>query len=205
MSAPKISRPCAVLVEGLHVQQFVTALTKVMGRPDTFEAFDFGGINELGGYVRTFVKTPGFGRLDGLVIVRDNEDAPAKAQSKVRAALQAAGLAAPERPGKVAGKRPRVGYELLPGPGREGCLETLCLDAAKGDSDMACVEDFMECLNKVKKGRKGNRDKARAQAFLATRDRPGLPMGQAALAGLWPLNSQAFLRMKNLLNSVAGS
>lgn len=60
---------------------------------------------------------------------------------------------------------------------------------------MPCVQSFMTCLTQAEiplPDTPAQRDKARLQAFLASRQKPGLRLGEAAEKGDLPFNLPAF-------------
>ena len=94
---------------------------------------------------------------------------------------------------------------ILPDYNSKGMLEDVCLDAIEKDNDPAipCVEDFFECLNH--KGLKSkNISKAKVQAFLASREKPGFSIGVAAKRDYWPIND-AFNDIEKFLRQLCKS
>jgi hypothetical protein len=81
-------------------------------------------------------------------------------------------------------------------------LETLLLETVADDPVMPCLEAYFECVEQHTGSQPGNRFKARVQAFLASRSRPGLLLGQAASAGYWRLESQALVHVKHFLQAL---
>lgn len=116
-------------------------------------------------------------------------------------ALRDASLPEPQQPGTLFGSNPQVAVFILPSPDRPGMLDTLCLDSVSGDSAMPCVEDYINCLERV--GRPPtNPTKARVYAFLASRSKPNLRLGEAAAAGIWALDSPAFAQLKDFVHAL---
>jgi len=67
----------------------------------------------------------------------------------------------------------KAGIHIIPGRKQPGCLETLCLRAVAGDPALKCVDEFVSCLDR--QGIPlvgGQREKARMQAFVASRSQP---------------------------------
>jgi len=67
---------------------------------------------------------------------------------------------------------------------------------------MPCVDRFFHCLTDEGCPQPQNTSKARVQAFLASRERPGLLLGQAAAKGYWPWDSEAFEEVKDFLAQI---
>ena len=66
---------------------------------------------------------------------------------------------------------------------------------------MECVDRYFECLSQteIEGPKKVWMSKARLHAFLASRDRPGLRLGEAAESGIWPLETDAFRPLLELI------
>lgn len=81
-------------------------------------------------------------------------------------------------------------------------IEDVCLDSVKTDPAMECVDLYFECISQAEM--QGPREvwmsKARVHAFLASRDRPDLRLGEAAEKGIWEFDTDAFLPLKDLLS-----
>ena len=80
-------------------------------------------------------------------------------------------------------------------------LETLCLAAVTGDPVMPCVETYLECVQQYAAAPPRNLAKAKVQAFLASRDRPG-QLREAARRGYWPWDDPTFAPMKQFLQAL---
>ena len=90
----------------------------------------------------------------------------------------------------------------LPDCANPGMLETLCLEAVGDDPAVPCVQQYLACLEQRGLDPPGNLHKARLHAFLASRPRPQLLLGQAAHAGYWPWSSPAFDLVKEFLRAL---
>ncbi len=134
-----------------------------------------------------------------LGVVRDaDRDARAAFQS-IRDALGAAELPQPDQPSLFEGGKPRAGVMIVPGEKSGGALEDLCLSAVSHEPAMRCVDLYFECLQSAGIPRPEVLSKAKAQAFLASKPRPGLRLGEAAEAGYWNLCSGAYDELRRFL------
>ena len=86
---------------------------------------------------------------------------------------------APDEPMVATRGRPRVSVFILPNCESAGMLETLYLSAVQDVPAMPCVEQYLQCLEVTAKLPPNNPEKARAHAFLASRPRPELRVGEA--------------------------
>ena len=82
-------------------------------------------------------------------------------------------------------------------------LETLCIAAIAEDAAMPCVEAFFQCLHKAGIAPRPI-DRARLQAFLASRERPGLWLGLAARAGYFSWDAPALQAAKQFVKGIYG-
>jgi len=94
---------------------------------------------------------------------------------------------------------PKTAVLILPNASTPGMLETLCLESVATDPTIHCVEQYFDCLQKQGITLPSNITKARAHAFLSSKPKPDLLVGQAANAGYFPLNHQAFDHVKKFL------
>lgn len=194
-----------------------TADLKVLGalmRHATIEGYqpiEVGGHSKLRALLKALVLTPHFKSpvpgfehpVRAVAVVLDAEtDASATFQS-VRDALIAAGLPVPGASGGIAEGSLKVGVFLVPDNQSAGKIETLCLESVRDDPAWSCLDVFFSCVSERGGVMPENIDKARAQAFLATRANPALPVGLAAEEGYWRFDTAAFQSLVTFLRAVA--
>jgi hypothetical protein len=73
----------------------------------------------------------------------------------------------------------------------DGMLETLCLQSVSTSAEFHCLTDYFTCL-RSHGVTLNNLDKARAQAWLASRPESDRRVGEAAQAGYWLWTAQEF-------------
>jgi hypothetical protein len=99
-----------------------------------------------------------------------------------------------------------VRHFILPGDGRAGALEAVCLDAirATAPNTWACVESFDACLsaNGTAPFSATERAKRLVQAWLSSLPTPGLRLGEAAQKGLFPFDSPVFAPLAEFLRGL---
>ncbi len=185
MATPKpIIKSKQLLVEGKDAEEFFSAFLNYMGLTDKVQVQNFGGIDELGGFLKALKSTHGFAQMvTSLGMVRDAETDAAAAFQSVCSALNRARLNEPMKPMIPAGQNPQVNVLILPNATSCGMLETLLLQAVKSDPVVECIEQYFKYVEQRKGSLPKNMPKARVQAFLASRPRPGLLLGQAAHVG----------------------
>jgi len=64
------------------------------------------------------------------------------------------------------------------------------------------VEQYFECLQQEELPLPDNISKAKVQVFLASRCKAGLRLGEAAQAGYWPWDDQAFRQVRDFLQQI---
>ena len=223
MEPREIQRPVQLLVEGNDVRNFFEAFAVHLGL-ETVQIQNYGGINDLGGFLEAFVVAPRFTEVVSLGVVRDAERLPEGTETEITAAvafavrpggemagrafqsvadsLRGVGLTEPEQPATRTDSNPATGVFILPGDGEDGMLETLlCQTFADTELDR-CVDAFFDCAESVA-GRLARPEKSRARAFLATTGEPQLSVGVAAKRGLWNLNHEAFDGVRRFLIDLA--
>ena len=198
----EIQKPTLLIVEGRDEEVFFEALVRNLGL-DGVQAMPIGGKTKLRENLAALVRSPRFAEVASLGIVRDADDRPESAFQSVHDALQATGLPAPTGPMVPAGASPRVMVVILPAHNVAGMLEDLCLDAVSQDPAMQCVDQYFECLAQQDIPSPHNIPKARVQVFLASRAEAGKRLGEAAQAGYWPWDTEAFDSVKSFIEQIA--
>lgn len=190
-----------LLVEGIDEVRLFGALAASIGVDDVLIR-DYGGRDRLRPFLKTVAETEEYEGLSSLGIVMDADDSAASAGERVRSALSAAALPVPAAPLQSAGnENPKTCYLILPPDGETGALEDVCLASVAEDPAMNCVEDYFDCVERTPSGgpRANRMSKARVHAFLSSRERPDLRLGEAAESGVWRFGAPAFDSLKAVL------
>jgi len=182
-----IGKPKLLIGEGLEEVFFFRALLRYL-RIDDVAVKDYGGKTNLRPYLRTLALAHDFMSLRALGVTRDADSDAAGALKSVNDAVAAAGLSV--SPAAVL-SQPATRIFILPGSGQSGMLEDLCWSAIADDPASSCVEDFIGCVQRTG-GDPQPLAKARVHAWLASRERPDLRVGEAAERGYWPFDHPAF-------------
>jgi hypothetical protein len=171
---------------------------------------NFGGIKDLGIFLKTLKEIPGYEQVSTMVIARDAETNPAGAVESIKTALKRNGFVIPDKPFQFSEGAPRIAYMVFPGidegsGGRRllpGTLEDLCLSVTEADPVHECVDLFIDCL--VKKGVEPlHSHKARLHTFLAGKgDFAGLKIGEAAKAGVWNWEHPKLLPFRRIIEDM---
>lgn len=197
-SRAPITHQKLLLVEGVTPFYFFLGLLRHLRFEDLIEIRNFGGIADFHDAIRLLVATPGFANVTSVGIVRDAEiDARASFDS-VCSGLRAARLSVPVTVAVSVSGPPSTSVFILPDCASPGTLETLCLQALESDSATPCIEQYFDCLEQANV-HLGNMPKAKVQAFLSSRERSGLLLGQAAQAGFIPWGEAVFDELKGFL------
>ena len=201
MAQPKrIEKPIQLLVEGKAELNFFRALTQHIGLQNEPQIQEFGGVDGLRQFLQGFVMTPGFGSVTSIGIIRDAEESAVAARQSVANSLQNAGLPAPGD-----GDGPTVHVLILPDDAEPGMIETLLYRSVADQPVNRCIEEFFYCVGALPDIDIRNPDKARAQAYLATRPVPQVSVGVAAQKGYWPLEHEAFAGVRTFLTALQGA
>ncbi len=195
----QIEAPKMLLVEGDSDRRFFEALLGKLSTTEIVQVEPYGGKSGLRQFLRLLQVSPDYSKLDSIGVTRDADCSSASAFQSVHDLLTSAGLDAPAEPITPTQSKPRVSVFILPDCESPGMLETLCLRAVQGDPAMECVKQYLRCLKETAGMPPKNRDKARAHAFLASRERPELRVGEAAEAGYWQLDAPVFAPLHSFL------
>ena len=194
-----ITGPKVLIVEGEDEKRLFSELIAYLNLPD-IEIRDIGGKTKFRRNIRALAITSGFDMVASVGVIRDADDNPAGAFQSVCDALQDAGLARPTEPLQPVGDSPRITVMILPDGETSGMLEDLCLESVEEDPAMRCVDEYFKCLQERLEGLPRNLSKAKVHAFLASRERPGLRLGEAAQKRYWPWEHPAFEQVKRFLS-----
>lgn len=165
------------------------------------QVVDAGGKDNIRQTLRVITQSPGFSAVSSIGVVRDADVNADSALQSVQGALRAANLPSPDAPLSLAGTDLRVAVLIAPYGKPSGAIEDVCFESVAGDAAMGCAQDYLNCIKDsvAEAEQPNNLRKAKAQAFLASRERPGLRLGEAAEAGYWDFEHAAFEPFKRLL------
>lgn len=192
-----ITKPKTLAVEGdddkLFFGKFISSLNLL-----DIQIIKMWGKDPLSKKVKGITKASGWSQVTSFGLVIDADSNYAGALESIQYSLRVAHLAVPQGPLLSAGRKRKIVFFVLPGGNRSGALEDLCLSSVIADPAMTCVDDYFHCLEQSNiRCRKIS--KAKVHAFLASRHKPDLKLGQATEAGYWPIASQVFDDIRRFL------
>jgi hypothetical protein len=203
-----------LIVEGRDEQLFFEAAFQNYLGLTGIQVMPIGGKKRLTRSLEILVNDVQFPTISSLAMLRDADTpsghAPAastatteaiKAFQSICGSLGHVGLPCPAAHGQFVDGPPRVGIFVVPNGVDDGMLETLCLRSVATLPDFPCVDGFFQCLQQHSP-LPNNLHKARAHAWLASRREPGKRVGEAAQAGYWPWDSDAFTDLWSFIRSL---
>ena len=192
-----------LVVEGADDARLFNALLSHIG-VSGIQVVDAGGKDKIRQTLRVITQSPGFSAVSSIGVVRDADANAGSALQSVRDALKAANLPSPDAPLSLVEDGIKVVVLIAPHGEPSGTIEDVCLESVAGDAAMGCVRDYLNCIKDsvAEAEQPNNLPKAEAQAFLASRERPGLRLGEAAEAGYWDFEHAAFDPFKTLLGKL---
>ena len=198
-----VTSPRLLLVEGTHEEHFIEALIRTMQDVTDLQVLPIAGKTQLPQYLRGLVRDRKFiTQVTSLGVLRDADDSEETAFQSVKDALrqERVGLPTPARPCErvegrfeLAKRDVAVAVMILPGNGRPGALESLCVEAVRDAPVARCVDDLFRCVEDIRgcdataeedAARVASRDKAWANAYITIGDRPDVHVGVAASKGV---------------------
>ncbi len=197
----EITKPKLLIGEGIDELRFFKALLKFLDITH-IQVEQYGGKDKLSNYLRGLSKRPGYQELESLAIFRDADQNAQSAFQSVEYYLKATQLASPNKSGKFAEGKPRVGVFILPDGVNPGMLEDVCLAAVQSSKEMTCVDQYFQCLASTTQKQPRHLSKARVHAWLSSQSEPDKRLAEAAAAGYWPWESQAFDSIKQFLRAL---
>ena len=200
--AEEIKSAIQLLVEGNDSRNFFEAFVEHLSL-ENIQIQNFGGVSELGGFLRALVNAPGFQTVQSLGIVRDAEMSAGGAFQSVQSALSNAALPVPDSPAERTNTSPAVTVLILPGDNRQGMLETLLCESFAATPVEDCIDDFFKCVESLPDVSIERSDKARAHAYLTTKPNPHFSVGVAAKNDYWDLDHNVFSTVRDFLQMIA--
>lgn len=197
-----LTSPGLLVAEGKACQTFLSALVHHLGLEGRFAVLDFGGVEQLRGFMLGLVVDSGFPDVRAIGIVRDAETSADRAINKVAAALTASGLPAVAAHAELIEGPPRVGAFILPNGVDSGNLEALCAAAVSFPCRMPCVEGFLQCLTDGGLPVK-NEHKSRVYAYIAASGSPDVNLGIAVRRGEFDLDHRTFEPLRIFISGLA--
>lgn len=189
-----------LVVEGNDDKRLFNALLRHIG-VSGIQVVDAGGKDNIRQTLQVIRHSTDFSKVSSIGVVRDADANAGSALQSVQDALKAAGLPSPDAPLSSVEDGIKVVVLIVPYDKSSGAIEDVCLESVAGDAAMGCVRDYLNCIKDsvAEAEQPNNLAKAEAQAFLASRERPGLRLGEAASAGYWDFEHTAFEPFKRLL------
>lgn len=200
-SGEPIESSVQLLVEGNDQRNFFEALVEHLQLPEV-QIRNFGGVDDLRGYLAALVNMAHFSTVRRMGIVRDAETSATSAFESVQSALRNASLAVPDQPAKLVPGKPNVGVLVLPGGADSGMLETLLCKTFAGTPVDRCVDELFACVKPLLPSELKRPEKARCRVWLATKPEPHLSVGVAAKRGYWELGHPALAGVRAFLKAL---
>ncbi|MEI6499420.1 MAG: DUF3226 domain-containing protein [Armatimonadota bacterium] len=137
-----------------------------------------------------------------LAVWRDADQDSMGSLQQVRDALQSASFAVPDRSGQFVDGPPRIGVFILPDGRNAGALENVCLASVGKPEVLSCVDGYLACLQATGTELHPNLGKSKLHTFLASREEPGLKIGEAAKARYWNFTHPAWQPLIDFLKAM---
>ena len=204
MSQPiRITDQILLLVEGPDDVKFFKKMLTCFSI-NGVQIIQLGGVGKLKRTLNALKVAPHFDDVRRIGIIRDADRSAKSARMSVRSALVNSGIRDPSSEMSSVGM-PKTSVLILSGDDGTGMLESLICKTLEGKNVWGCVEDFMECCNRMIGIPNHKIDKARVNTYLSTTDTPGVTIGDAASKGYWDFEHSALTEVSEFLCSLAES
>lgn len=177
-----------ICVEGKDEVNFIGSFLATYGNnaeKDGYQIIEVGGRNNFASLFPTIKDDDNIGGIKLLLIVRDAETEYEETVQSMEGVVDKSELRTPDR---------AVDYYIMPGGGRNGMLEDLCLDWYASDRPhaKACLDDYEVALRGCPDlpQKPNNLSKARALMMLATSYDSANSLGVAAIQGFFSFESK---------------
>ena len=194
-----ITQPKLLLGEGKEEEIFFSELIKIMNIND-IEIISYGGKTNLSNYLKALKLIPGFSNLISLGITRDADENKDSAYQSVYDALKRYKLPTSDNSENENNLISKI--FILPDNQNKVMLEDLCFKSVADDNGISCVNSYFQCIQNNTQRQPKNMAKAKIHVWLASQIEPDKRLADAALAGYWNWNSEAFTPLKNFISSL---
>lgn len=144
-----------VLCEGKEDLLVIQALAKHAGLDGKLTFQEYGGKDRLRAYLHLLKTSPEYtrGEYSRILLTRDADSNFASSWRALKDSIEEAFSCEPATPGEwIAPENgPEIAVWIIPGPGKTGMIETLCLESSrtKAREVLKCLDSFMGCLAAV--------------------------------------------------------
>jgi len=200
----RIEKEKLLLVEGKDEIHFFDALLTHININD-IQVIEVGGKDNFKNEFPALLLSPDFSRVKSYGIVRDADDSPDNTFQSITDMLKRHQQPIPTAPGKITSSNSMtIGIYIMPGNSEEGMLEDLCLKTVSNHPVLACVDEYMICLQNNLKRENLPRTPAKAKmhAFLAGMSKFKPDLGTAAKKGYFNLDSEILNNVKLFLQEL---
>ena len=142
-----------VLCEGKEDLLVIQSLAKHAGLESKLTFQQYGGKDKLRAYLHQLKASPEYarGEYSQILVTRDADSEFASSWQALKDSIAEAFSCEPTTPGEWVKHEaePEIAAWIIPGPGKTGMIETLCLESsrAKIPEVFKCLDSFVGCLN----------------------------------------------------------
>ncbi|NPA62849.1 MAG: hypothetical protein GXN95_04780 [Methanococci archaeon] len=217
-----------LIVEGEDEKRFFKEFLIFLGIYDV-QILKYDGKNNLKNKLKVWIRDSNFKNVIAFGIIIDADNNPYTTFQSVCDILKNVGLNSPQEMYIFSEGIPKIGIYIMPGNFKEGMLEDLCLKTVKDNPLISCVDDLIECANKLYKegkvkeffgkynyfksrrfyrnnflnsnGKIKNIAKARALAYLSIMPEIVNSVGIGAEKGYWNFESEELNELRKFLEN----
>ena len=206
----RLEKPKILLVEGKEEAKFFDAFLKHLYINDIDVISIKGKTKQNLKFVLSSIKADNnwyqsIGR--GIGISLDADSNPSGTEDSIKSILQNLNFNPPDNALEISVEDGiKTIYMVVPCTEEKGMLETLCLKSVEEEPAYNCVVRLFSCLEEVieENDLPKNILKAYTHAFLATRKIPDKRLGEAAKAGYWLFDHEAFNNVRTFIQKLHG-
>ena len=204
-----------ILCEGMDAWKFLVrylnspALQENPFFTENIEVLDFGGNENLSGYLTSLKGIQGYSDVVSFLVIRDAELDAQKATRQVQSALRTNELDVPVAQGQWTEGVPKTCFLLFPAldtEERPGTLEDLCLtilDDTAAETPIEEIDTFVEHLEQDREQIFSHRHKTRLHTYFSVNNKfVAMKLGEAADAGAFNWSHPNLEPLKDCLSKM---
>ena len=216
MAKQTIVKEYLILCEGKDAFNFLcyylnsSSLSSDPRFSNDIQVIDFGGINELDGFIQVLKNTEGFKKVHHLLIIRDAEKDVSRALRMVKHSLNLCGFPTAENCNQWSSSEDgsfSTAYTLFPtcsAEPSEGALEDLCWALLHGDNVLEFkseVQGFVDHIKEKYQSIISHEHKSRLHTFFSVNE-PfiSLKIGEAAKSGAFDWSNNKLIPLMRIIS-----
>ncbi len=160
---------------------------------DDIQVLQYEGKDKLPKFLKTLRLIPGFSEVRSLGITRDADESFDAASDSIQASISKNQL--------YEVNDLKIETFIFPNNCSSGMLEDIFIQSID-PAEISCIDNLFDCIKNQTQRVQNHISKARINAWLSSQTKPGKRLGEAAQAGYFDFNHEAFKNIISFIQSL---